>query len=32
MLISIAPLYQNQSGAVEKQLFFVIYASLEGQQ
>ena len=32
MLINIAPLYHNQSGAVEKQLFLVIYASLDRQQ
>ena len=30
MLISMAPLYQNQAGAVEKQLFLVIYADFRG--
>ena len=31
MLINKAPLYQNQSEAVEKRLFLVIYENLEGQ-
>ena len=30
MLINIAPLCQNQSGAVEEQLFLVIYADFGG--
>ena len=30
MLISIAPLYQNQSGAVVKQLYLVIYVDFQG--
>ena len=30
MLINIAPLYQNQSGTIVKQLILVIYANFRG--
>ena len=30
MLINTGPLYQNQAGAVEKQLLLVIYADFRG--